>query len=90
MVSLQTQLEICGAEVSHLCNAVGFSVGPIAFSYSCNWILIIQPMQCHYMNMTLLLELRVALRLRILVELVHGPEQGKNPLDFQSLNRKHK
>ena len=55
--SLQTHLEICGPEVSHLCNAVGFSVGPITFSYSCNWILIIQPMQCHYMNMTLLLEL---------------------------------
>ena len=36
---------------------LGSPLGQFTFFYSCNWILMIQPMQCHYMNMTLLLEL---------------------------------
>ena len=39
-------------------------------------------MQCHYEHVGTESSKKVAFRARILVELVHSPEQGKNPLDF--------
>ena len=49
-------------------------------------------MQCHYMNMRLLLELshlKGGSQIEdTCIELVHSPEQGKNPLDFPKPQQK--